>query len=253
MATTAATHLLTTALGFPPPSDVIPLDLDALRQRQIESWGEFVANSHRLAIQRRQERLQAAYQSIGIPKRFRGLSLESFAEAVGSDPDKRIALSLARQMAETGEVNGKKSVIFWGEARGIGKTGLATATFARLLGKTTDLQALWLDYSELLDVIRQGFRPNATVDPYALQFKAAQTPLLLIDHFGSNVRQDVSEAVAEITAKIINYRHREDLPTILTTNLSPAALGQQLGEDTYQRLSEMSVWARVGGRVLRQL
>jgi DNA replication protein DnaC len=248
-----AAELITNALGFAPPEGIVPMTPDQLQQYKIASWNLWVRQSLEASTKARQARLTTAYQSVGIPKRYRSLTLDTFAAESAGDSQKQIALAKVRRYLGTGSLNGKSSLLFWNAERGVGKTGLATSLFSAIIAKTDAPQALWLDYGNLLDVIRQGFRPNATVDPYELQRNAARTPLLLLDHFGSNIRPDVSEAVAEITAKIINHRHSDELPTLITTNLSPAELQMQLGEDTYQRLAEMAEWIKVEGRVLRNL
>lgn len=248
-----AAELITKALGFAPPEGIVPMTQEQLQQHKVASWNLWVRQSLEASAKARQNRLAAAYQSVGIPKRFRILSLDTFAAEAANDSQKQIALAKARRYLDTGALNGKSSLVFWNAERGVGKTGLATSLFSAIIAQSDAPQALWLDYGNLLDVIRQGFRPNATVDPYELQRNAASTPLLLLDHFGSNIRADVSEAVSEITAKIINHRHSEDLPTLITTNLSPAELQVQLGEDTYQRLAEMAEWIKVEGRILRNL
>jgi len=241
------------AFGLFPPTNIVATAWEELQKKNAESWHRFVQETQAEAHKRRAARLQATYQSIGIPARFRGCSITSFEAAAAGDHEKRLALHTAKRMVEQRLVDGKKSLIFWGEARGVGKTGLATAVFAALVEQSPNTPALWLDYHSLLDVIRQGYRNDSAVDPYALIQKASQVDLLLLDHFGSNVRSAVSESVQEITAKIIYARHLEDMPTLLTTNLSPDTARAQLGEDTYQRLSEMGRWVRVAGRVLRQL
>lgn len=241
------------SFGLFPPSNIVATAWEELQRKSEESWSIFVAETQAEANKRRAERLQATYQSIGIPARFRGCTLATFEKEAAGDHEKRLALHTARRMAESRVVDGKRSLIFWGESRGVGKTGLATAVFAALVAQAPNTPALWLDYHSLLDIIRQGYRSDSAVDPYALIQKASRVDLLLLDHFGSNVRSAVSEAVQEITAKIIYARHLEDLPTLLTTNLSPDTARSQLGEDTYQRLSEMGRWVRVAGRVLRQL
>lgn len=248
----SATEMMS-KLGFFPPVNIVATAWEDLQRKHSDSWNRFIQDTQGEANKRRAERLQATYQSIGIPTRFRSCTLATFEQAAAGDHEKRLALHTARRMVESRVVDGKKSLIFWGESRGVGKTGLATAVFAALIAREPSTPALWLDYHSLLDIIRQGYRPDSQVDPYALTQKASQVDLLLLDHFGSNVRSSVSEAVQEITAKIIYARHLEDLPTLLTTNLSPDAARAQLGEDTYQRLSEMGRWVRVAGRVLRQL
>lgn len=80
-------------------------------------------------------------------------------------------------------------------------------------------------------------RPRPGQDGERELMDAARCPLLIVDDLGAARHSEWTE---EVTMRLINRRYNELLPTVLTSNLAPAALREQLGDRITSRLSEMS-------------
>lgn len=81
---------------------------------------------------------------------------------------------------------------------------------------------------DLLDLLR----PSA--DPSPASLRALRDPhLLLLDDLGAERPTDWT---AERIYALIHHRWEHDRPTVVTTNLDPAALRDAVGERVYSRL-----------------
>lgn len=100
--------------------------------------------------------------------------------------------------------------------------------------------------TELLADIRHDF--DAT-DPYAKKHVADRIlesrNLLIIDDLGA---EKPSEWVAETLYRIINHRYENELPVVITSNLSLDQLAQRLGDRTASRLAELCNVVELTGR-----
>lgn len=97
---------------------------------------------------------------------------------------------------------------------GSGKTHLAAAiaNFAVSMGVPT----LFITVPDLLDSLRYAYQdPTATFEERFEQVRSA--PLLILDDFGT---QNATNWAQEKLFQIINYRYINQLPTVVTTNLS---------------------------------
>jgi DNA replication protein DnaC len=79
-------------------------------------------------------------------------------------------------------------------------------------------------------------RPRHNVDSESEFRKFADARLLLIDDLGA---AKTSEWTEEINYRLINHRYEHELPTVITSNLTPKELSGVLGERVFSRLSEM--------------
>jgi len=82
-----------------------------------------------------------------------------------------------------------------------------------------------------------ALRPRHGVDSEAEFRRYRDAPLLLVDDLGAERR--ASEFTEEINFRLINHRYEHHLPTVLTTNVSPAELSSRLGDRVTSRLAEM--------------
>ncbi|GAB3113385.1 hypothetical protein GCM10027160_17210 [Streptomyces calidiresistens] len=80
-------------------------------------------------------------------------------------------------------------------------------------------------------------RPRPGHDTERELMDAARCPLLILDDLGA---ARSSEWTEEITMRLINRRYNEMLPTLITSNLGPADLRDQLGDRIASRLAEMT-------------
>lgn len=91
-------------------------------------------------------------------------------------------------------------------------------------------------------------RPRHHVDSEEVFDRYARIPLLLLDDLGA---AKASEWTEEITYRIITRRYNEERPTIITSNLAPRQLEEELGGRVYSRLHEMASMVVLDGKNLR--
>lgn len=80
-------------------------------------------------------------------------------------------------------------------------------------------------------------RPRPGYDGERELMDTARCPLLLVDDLGAARHSEWTE---EITMRLINRRYNELLPTVVTSNLAPTDLREQLGDRIASRLAEMT-------------
>ena len=115
---------------------------------------------------------------------------------------------------------------------GSGKTHLAAAiaNYRLKVGKP----ALFVVVPDLLDHLRATFAPHSTAT-YDQRFEEVRThSLLILDDLGS---QSSTPWAEEKLFQILNYRHNAQLPTVITTNLSP----DQFDPRIRSRLSDLGL------------
>lgn len=79
-----------------------------------------------------------------------------------------------------------------------------------------------------------SLRPRSGVDSEAVMDRYLNAPVLLIDEFGATKTTEFTE---EVNWRIVDYRTRHYLPTLLTTNATSADLEETLGESLVSRLA----------------
>jgi DNA replication protein DnaC len=79
-------------------------------------------------------------------------------------------------------------------------------------------------------------RPRHNVDSETEFRRWADARLLVLDDLGA---AKATEWTEEINYRLINHRYEHELPTLITSNLTPQQLATEIGERCYSRLSEM--------------
>ena len=72
--------------------------------------------------------------------------------------------------------------------------------------------------------------------------------LLVLDDLGA---ESVTEWAKDLVHQIIDYRHREECPTIITTNLSLDGIKKLYGERVFSRIYEMCQGIELSGNDYR--
>lgn len=117
---------------------------------------------------------------------------------------------------------------------GSGKTFLAAAIANVLIEQQTKL--LFLVVPDLLDELRATFDSKSETSEFDLLDIARTIPVLILDDLGAH---NYTDWTRNRLYSILNYRTNEQLPTIITTNLSFDEIETFLGERTCSRLLQM--------------
>lgn len=115
---------------------------------------------------------------------------------------------------------------------GVGKTHQAFGALKRIAqdGCHTSLKV-----TTAADFYAQ-LRPRHGVDTEEVFERFAWTSVLFLDDLGA---AKTSEWVEEINYRLVNHRYNHQLATLLTSNVPPKQLGEQLGDRVASRLTEM--------------
>lgn len=112
---------------------------------------------------------------------------------------------------------------------GVGKTFLAAAIANALMEK--EKQVLYLVVPDLLDQLRATYKTDAS--ELDLLDTAREIPILVLDDLGAH---NYTDWTRNRLYTIINYRLNEQLPTVITSNLSLGEMEEYLGSRTTSRL-----------------
>lgn len=118
---------------------------------------------------------------------------------------------------------------------GSGKTFLAAAIANALTEQGQ--QVLFLVVPDLLDELRATYDKRTETTEFDLLDTAREIPFLILDDLGAH---NYTDWTRNRIYSILNFRMNEQLPTVMTTNLSLQELEDYLGERTTSRLVQMS-------------
>ena len=152
-------------------------------------------------------RIARLFASARIPRAYEGDTFEDYAVTDGN----KGAVAAAKLMT-AGEIGG----LFVHGVRGTGKTMLA-AIIANERAKAGH-PVLFASVPDLMADIRGSFKDNSTSETVQA---VKETPFLVLDDLGS---EKMSEWVGEQLFCIVNHRYNEQLPTVVTSNYSPAEI-----------------------------
>ncbi len=166
-----------------------------------------------------------------IPRRYQGVSFDrapvTLIEATVVRDVRRYVDTLEEQLREG------RGIWFQGDV-GTGKTTLAMLISAEALrqGHSVAIYSL----PRLLGMLRETFDDDAEASLSTLLERLAAVELLHIDDVGA---EQSSPWVLEQLYTIVNTRYEDGRAIVLTTNLDPPQLREQIGERTVSRIIEM--------------
>lgn len=162
-------------------------------------------------------RLERIFGQAEIPSKFRDHSFASFRLKPGAD-------LAACDRVEEWAASGPESIYLYGDV-GRMKTGLGYAAFRHRL-ETRMCDGLYRSAPDLLDVIRNTFDREVGGPRTSEVVEAARkVSLLFLDDLGAE--QDTSWALEQFE-KLLDYRYRNQLQTIITGNHDLGTLGKRL-------------------------
>lgn len=182
-------------------------------------------------LQEQKEHPEIILSSWGVPKRHLQASFENYN---GGDEAKRYLVEASKK---------NQDVLLCGKT-GCGKTHLAVATLRGKIERATKpfreykKQALFITVPELLFEIRQTFRDDSYETEKSIVDTYSTVPLLILDDLGAEKATEWGESTLYL---IIDRRNREQMWTIVTSNLTLSEIEQSLGARIASRLSDMKV------------
>ncbi|WP_110665155.1 ATP-binding protein [Salinicola halophilus] len=172
-------------------------------------------------------------QGAMIPRRYQQRSLDGFE---CQTQEQRRVLSVCRayvdRFADRLEQGGGMTLI---GSVGTGKSHLAYAIGNELL--TSGYRVMGIDVYELIDLVKERAfsRREGSSEREAIKAFVADLDLLILDEVGAQLGTEWERLAL---FKIINERYKQQLPTILISNLDRDGLEQYLGERIIDRMAE---------------
>lgn len=160
----------------------------------------------RVAAEERTSRIAAAWESAGIPRRYRDFRLED---------------SPATQAAAAVQViiNPAAWLLFCGPV-GTGKTGLAVGYARRWVENLDGRESIaFVDVPGLILELRSSYAPGARETEFAILRRYAGAGLLILDDLGAEYTRN-ADWLQEALWHVIGKRHAEMRPVIITSNCS---------------------------------
>ncbi|MDL1924291.1 hypothetical protein FBQ95_16935 [Chloroflexi bacterium CFX3] len=173
--------------------------------------------------------------------RFTGCSWETYPSR---DPGKSSAFDICQSFLRDGECNGKRGLLLHGEPS-VGKTGLLWLLYKQAQG------AAWVDYNDLMSHIQSNYgKPGSDTRQTLEALQCA--PALFLDDMGDVARtRPISDDRRDKTYEILRARHQANLPTFITSNLTPHSIALQFGARIAERIAELCLMVQVSGEKLR--
>lgn len=171
-----------------------------------------------------------------LPQRFRDVAFDRFP--VNEMPSAQVT-AIRRYTRDVGaQLDDGKGIWLFGDV-GTGKTTLAMLISKAALqaGRTVAIYSM----PRLLGVLRDQIDEDGTLDYLD---RLATVDLLHIDDLGAEYRTDWA---LEQLYTIINTRYEEQRALVVTSNLAPDEIGEQIGERIVSRLNEICEWVGLYG------
>jgi DNA replication protein DnaC len=174
------------------------------------------------------------YRKASIPPLYERATFESFQRHQPSpvlQQELSHAFLAVRSYARDFPQTPKPGLLLVGPP-GTGKTHLAVSALKMLIDRGFD--CTFFDYQRLLDLIRQGWDPQAGTSSREAYSTALEAGILLLDDLGSH---RVTDWVEDTVTSIITTRCNERRPLIATTNLTDTEMDGGQRENSFGRVS----------------
>lgn len=203
------------------PDVTLRLSQDHTRRRTCDNGGRLTAGYEpcpRCQAQREEQAVQERLHRQGVPLNLLACTLDNWQPANEHD---ETHLSVVRKY-----VSLRKGFLVHLGDLGTGKTHLAVGVMRY------ESSAFFVTQADLLDMLRLIYRDRTSQDPVE---RCRRVALLVLDEMGLSAggRDELP-----LLHRILDYRHGEQKPTILTGNLSWVELTKVIGERLADRLKE---------------
>lgn len=128
---------------------------------------------------------------------------------------------------------------------GTGKTHLAVAYLREEVLTHGIDHCLFVDAVELLLSLRDSFRDDASVNERDIIYRYSRKPFLVLDDLGA---EKVSDYTRQTLYLIINQRYGNEMPTIITSNLTLDEVGGIYGDRLASRIAGMGPELALAGK-----
>lgn len=182
-----------------------------------------------------QKRLENMFRHARMARGLLNCRFENFKKEYYYGKDKSYlesalkALQAAQEFVESSLRNSHGLGLMLTGPVGAGKTFLAASIANALMEH--EKQVLFLVVPDLLDQLRATFKSDES--ELDLLDNAREIPILILDDLGAH---NYTDWTRNRIYSIINYRLNEQLPTVITTNLSLEEMEEHLGLRTTSRL-----------------
>lgn len=200
--------------------------------------------------ERLRQRIEKAYKDAGMPERWKRHSFDNFfldgldAESVHSARrTKRYAEWLAEALNANDLTYSPNGLYLVGNC-GTGKTHLAAAVLNYIIANCR-VPVLAATMQELTAKLKQTY--DNDTDEESIIRAYTDVPVLLIDDLGS---EQPTEWTVDRIFRIINGRYNANLPTVVTSNYEPVALGKRLTPRRYADGGNYTDGAKIADRLL---
>lgn len=195
----------------------------------------------------------------GIPKKYQSARLEDIAPVNGQGNAYEEACAFVGRFDENRHTNG----IYFVGGVGCGKTYLSAAIASAVIDnwrihaweaeRVADgnpVRTFPVRFTSTVDLfgrLKSTYAQGGSAEDITAEYKTV--PLLVLDDLGAEKPTDWTR---ERLFEIIDHRYNEELPLIITTNLTPDEMISDLGERICDRIREMCVFAPVTAVSQRQ-
>lgn len=112
--------------------------------------------------------------------------------------------------------------------------------------------AMWRKFYDFVREVQSTYSEAAEETVRRVLTRYQSTPLLLLDDVGDLTIDQQTDDRRRLLYEVLDKRNDNMLPTILTSNLSPAQFREQFGERTLERVLEMAALFNMNGRNYRK-